>query len=140
MGGTFDHLHEGHKSLISTALSLSKKVVIGLTSKSLLKNKKYYSKIQSYEEREKAILSYVSEISDISRVEVIKLEDPYGPPIHEEDYEGIIVSQETYQNALKINELRQNKNFKPMVIIVIPILKNSKNEKISSTLIRANIK
>ena len=140
MGGTFDHLHEGHKYLISTALSLSKKVVIGLTSESLLKNKEFFSKMQSYDERETAIISYISKISDISRVEIVKLKDPYGPPIHEEDYEGIIVSQETYQNALTINKMREKNGFKPMIIIVIPILKNSNNEKISSTIIRANMK
>lgn len=140
MGGTFDHLHEGHKYLISTALSLSKKVVIGLTSESLLKNKEFFSKMQSYDERETAIISYISKISDISRVEIVKLKDPYGPPIHEEDYEGIIVSQETYKNALTINNMREKNGFKPMIIIVIPILKNSNNEKISSTIIRANMK
>ena len=139
MGGTFDHLHEGHKYLISTALSVSKNIVIGLTSQSLLKKKNHFSKMQSYDEREKAIISYVSESSDISRIEIVKLEDPYGPPIHERDYEGIIVSQETYQNALTINKLRESKGFKPMVIIVIPILKDSNNEKISSTAIRAKI-
>ena len=140
MGGTFDHLHEGHKYLISTALSLSKKVVIGLTSESLLKNKEFFSKMQSYDKRETAIISYISKISDISRVEIVKLKDPYGPPIHEEDYEGIIVSQETYKNALTINNMREKNGFKPMIIIVIPILKNSNNEKISSTIIRANMK
>jgi len=140
MGGTFDHLHEGHKYLISTALSLSKNVVIGLTSESLLKNKKFYSKIQSYEARQNAIISYVSKTSDISRVEIVRLEDQYGPPIYEADYEGICVSQETYQNALKINSIRESKGFKPMIIIVIPILKNSNKEKISSTSIRANKK
>jgi pantetheine-phosphate adenylyltransferase len=139
MGGTFDHLHEGHKYLISTALSLSRKVVIGITSQSLLKKKKFYSKMQSYEERQKAIISYLLKISEISRVEIVKLEDQYGPPIHEEDYEGIIVSQETYQNALKINEIRESKGFKPMIIVVIPILKDSNNEKISSTSIRAKM-
>ena len=139
MGGTFDHLHEGHKLLISTALSLSKNVVIGLTSESLLKKKKYFSKMQSYDERKKAIISYVSQTSDISRVEIVKLEDPYGPPIHERNYEGIIVSQETYQNALTINEMRERNGFKPMIIVVIPILKDSNSEKISSTAIRAKL-
>jgi pantetheine-phosphate adenylyltransferase len=139
MGGTFDHLHEGHKYLISTALSISKKVVIGLTSESLLEKKKFYSKMQSYNERKNAIISFISKMADVSRVEIVKLEDQYGPPIHEEDYEGIIVSQETYQNALNINNMRESRGFKPMIIIVIPILKDSNDEKISSTSIRANM-
>ena len=40
MGGTFDHLHDGHKFLLRTALRLSNNIEIGLTSQKLLKNKK----------------------------------------------------------------------------------------------------
>jgi len=40
MGGTFDHLHDGHKFLIKTALLFSKKIVIGLATENLLKKKK----------------------------------------------------------------------------------------------------
>ena len=43
MGGTFDHLHDGHKYLIETALSISHQVVIGLTSQKMLKRKKFAS-------------------------------------------------------------------------------------------------
>jgi pantetheine-phosphate adenylyltransferase len=140
MGGTFDHLHEGHKFLIKTALSISNKVVIGLTGEGLLVNKKFASKLQSYEERERILKLYIFELSDPSRVEIVKLDNPFGPPIHEADYEGIIVSQETYKAALKINELREENGFQPMIIIVIPLIKDQNNEKISSTSIRAGIK
>jgi len=40
MGGTFDHLHDGHKFLIKTALLFSKNIVIGLATENLLKKKK----------------------------------------------------------------------------------------------------
>jgi len=55
------------------------------------------------------------------------------------EYEGLIVSQETYENALKLNENREKKGLKPLVLIVIPILKNEENIKISSTSIRKNL-
>ena len=48
MGGTFDHLHEGHKLLIKTALSISNNLVIGLTTEKLLKNKKFSLKLENY--------------------------------------------------------------------------------------------
>jgi len=137
IGGTFDHLHDGHKSLIMIALSLSEKVVIGLTSDNLLTKKKFRSKIENYQKRFEILKSYISETSDLSRVEIIKLEDPYGPPINEADYEGIIVSQETYEGALKINQIREEKGFKPLIIVVIPLILDNKNNKISSTSIRA---
>lgn len=139
IGGTFDHLHEGHKYLISTALSLSEKVVIGLTSDIILKNKKFYSKIENYQKRLEGLKSYLSKISDLSRVEIIKLEDSYGPPIHESDYDGIIVSQETYEGALKINQIREEKGFKPLIIVIIPLILDNNKKKISSTSIRATL-
>ena len=139
IGGTFDHLHDGHKSLIMIALSLSEKVVIGLTSDNLLTKKKFRSKIENYQKRLEILKSYISETSDLSRVEIIKLEDPYGPPINEADYEGIIVSQETYEGALKINQIRGEKGFNPLIIVVIPLILDNKNNKISSTSIRATL-
>jgi len=121
IGGTFDHLHDGHKSLIMIALSLSEKVVIGLTSDNLLTKKKFRSKIKNYQKRLDILKSYISETSDLSRVEIIKLEDPYGPPINEADYEGIIVSQETYEGALKINQIREEKGFNPLKLALLQL-------------------
>jgi len=139
MGGSFDHLHEGHKYLIKIALSLSRQVIIGLTTQILLKNKKFPSKIETYKTREENLKGFIKKIADISRVEIIPLEDQYGPPIHDPDYECIIVSQETYKTALKINEIRESKGFNPLIIIVIPIIKDQKNLKISSTAIREQL-
>ena len=51
MGGTFDHLHEGHKFLVKIALRLSNSIEIGLTSQELLKNKKAPSKLEDYDTR-----------------------------------------------------------------------------------------
>jgi len=139
IGGTFDHLHEGHKFLIKTALDFSKKVVIGLATDELLINKRYVSKIESYKTRKEKIEGYIKTITNLNKVEIIELDTPYGPPINDEDFEGIVVSGETYKNALEINEIRKKKGFKLLIIIVIPDIKNERNEKISSTSIRINL-
>jgi pantetheine-phosphate adenylyltransferase len=52
------------------------------------------------------------------------------------DYEGLVVSQETYENAIKLNINRENKGLKPLVLIVIPLIKDDNHDKISSTSIR----
>lgn len=139
MGGTFDHLHDGHKFLIKTALLLSKKIVIGLTTEDLLKKKKHAAKIENYKTREQNLKSFIDSIGHLNCVEIIPLNDPYGPPVHEPEYEGIIASQETYKNALKINEIRESKSFTPLIIIVIPMIKDRNNNILSSTAIREKL-
>ena len=136
MGGTFDHLHIGHELLIKTALSISKKVLLGLTTENMLKNKKHFSKLEDYWTRENNIKKFVSSFTDLKRIKIVELMDSYGPPINDPEYEGLVVSQETYPTALKMNEIRETKGFNPMIIIIIPILKNEDDKKLSSTSIR----
>ncbi len=140
MGGTFDHLHKGHKLLIKTALSISNNLVIGLTTRKLLKNKNYASKLEDYETREKNLKKFISSFTDLKRVKIIELNEPYGPPINDPEYEGLVVSQDTYPNALKMNEIREKKGFEPMIIITIPLIKGEDNKKLSSTSIRKKLK
>ncbi len=139
MGGTFDHLHDGHKFLIKTALLFSKKIVIGLATENLLKNKKHAAKIENYKTREQNLKTFIDSIGHLNRVEIIPLNDPYGPPVHDPEYEGIIASQETYKNALKINEIRESKSFTPLIIIVIPMIKDRNKNILSSTAIREKL-
>ena len=140
MGGTFDHLHNGHKFLIETALSLSHEVHIGLSNQEMLMNKKFASKIENYETRKKNLEKFIKSVSTLDRVKIMELNDPCGPPIDDPKYEGIIASQETYKGALKINEIRENKGFKPLIIIVIPMILGKDNQRISSTSIREKLK
>ncbi len=55
------------------------------------------------------------------------------------DYEGLILSQETYSNAVKLNELREEKGLNPLVLIVIPLIKDKSNQIINSTAIREKL-
>ena len=55
------------------------------------------------------------------------------------EYDGLVVSQETYENALKLNINRENKGMDPLILIVIPLVKDQDKNKISSTSIRENL-
>ena len=46
LGGTFDHLHDGHRNLLKRAASMGVHVFIGLSTDALLKSKKHRDKIQ----------------------------------------------------------------------------------------------
>jgi pantetheine-phosphate adenylyltransferase len=139
MGGTFDHLHDGHRFLIKTALRISHRVVIGLTTQKMLKNKKLASKIEDYETRKKDLEIFISSIAESDRVKIVELNDPYGPPIKEPEYEGLIASQETYSSALKLNKVRVANGFKPLIIIIIPMILDENNQRLSSTVIREKL-
>jgi len=126
---------------LKTALSISDFVEIGLTSQDLLKNKKFSSKLEDYETRKSNLESYISSFTNLECVNIVEIKnwadmDKYA---QDPEYEGLVVSQETYENALKLSENRDKKGLNPLVLIVIPLLKNKDNTKISSTSIRKRL-
>ena len=139
MGGTFDHLHEGHKLLLETALSISDQVEIGLTSQDLLKNKQFYSSLEDYKTRKANLEIFISSFTDLARVSIVEIGNWTEMEEYAKDpnYEGLVVSQETYENAIKLNENREKRGLKPIILIVIPIIKDKNDKKISSTSIRS---
>ena len=141
MGGTFDHLHDGHKFLLKTALNLSKTIEIGLTSQKLLKNKKAPSKLEDYDTRKNKLKTFISTFTDINRVNIVEIRnwDDMATYSQDPEYEGLIVSQETYSNAVKLSEQREAKGLGPLILIVIPLLKDKNNKRISSTAIREEL-
>ena len=77
VGGTFDHLHAGHKLLLSmTALAIEpeeldgpsreKSLVVGITGDELLANKKYAEQMQSWDDRQHAVREFLSAILDFT--------------------------------------------------------------------------
>jgi pantetheine-phosphate adenylyltransferase len=141
MGGTFDHLHDGHKYLLKIALTVSHFIEIGLTSQDLLKNKKSVLKLEDYNTRESNIKDFISSFTNLNRVSIVEIKnwDDMAKYSQDPDYEGLILSQETYSNAVKLNELREEKGLNPIILIVIPLLKDKNNKKISSTAIREKL-
>ena len=115
MGGTFDILHEGHKAFLRKAFALGE-VTIGLTSNIWAENIKK-RKVKNFKQRKK-------ELEDFARKEfkvkpkIVKIEDKFGPTL-KEDFDYIVVSPETYSNAVLIN--RQRKNIKKKLIKIVKI-------------------
>ncbi len=139
LGGTFDHLHEGHYFLLKAAFKVAEKVIIGLTTDALLKNKAYAEYLQSYETRQKKIIEFVGTFTNPARVSFMPLSDPFGPAITSKEMEVLVISAETLPNAEKVNQIRTERNLLPVVLVVIPIFPNREGQKLSSTEIRAKL-
>ncbi len=127
---------------MKTALSISEFVEIGLTSQDLLKNKQYSSKLEDYQTRKENLTNYVSSITELDCVNIVEIKnwDDMDKYAQDPEYDGLILSQETYENALKLNENREKKGLTPLILIVIPLIKDKNNNKISSTSIREKMK
>lgn len=129
VGGTFDRLHKGHKTLIEKAFEIGDVVIIGLSSDEMVKKG-----VQAYETRKRVLLDFLKKFK--SKYEVVKLGDAYGPATEDKDIEAIVVSRETESKAYEINRVRERNNIKGLKIIVVPFALAEDGKPISSTRIR----
>lgn len=118
IGGTFDNLHLGHKTLIKKAFEIGDKVLVCITSDEMVKNKQYPEKMERYEKRHKNLVDFLKEKNWIGKAEIVKIEDPFTPGLRPE-LTHIIVSHQTRPNAELINEMRKKKGMESLKIIEI---------------------
>ena len=131
LGGTFDRFHLGHKALIKKAFEIGKKVTIGIATEELYKNKFLSETIESFEVRKKSVEKF------IKNANIISFSDIYGITLKEKNIDAIVVSKETFSNALKINEERKKIHFKPLQIVIVEDVLAEDGKLISSERIRA---
>ena len=154
MGGTFDRLHNGafcifakgvcltsskivsgHKKLLSVALQVAvKAVIVGVTAPSMLQGKKNASIIQDLDTRLARLREFCDSIVPPGvQVEIVVIDDPWGPALSRSDVQGIVVSSETLRGAKLINDQRLAKGYAPLT----PVLVLRSNQYVlSSTFVR----
>ncbi|ODQ77759.1 hypothetical protein BABINDRAFT_40704 [Babjeviella inositovora NRRL Y-12698] len=153
VGGTFDHLHEGHKILLSQSLFLARKtLIVGVTGPKLLVNKKYAEELESYEDRVRIIREFVARLLPKSgdriealSVDIYMIEDICGPTGYLEDIDALVISAETRAGGKFVNDFRLKKGMHSLSIVEIGVITpgGTQNEdfstKLSSTAIRQRI-
>jgi phosphopantetheine adenylyltransferase len=120
LGGTFDHLHEGHKVLLTAAcLTSSHTIHVGVSGEPLLTNKQYANVLESYEVREENVRRFLTTISPHTIKNIFLLNDPFGPTITDPQLDALILSKETEKAITSINDKRSIQSLKPLIPIVI---------------------
>ncbi len=144
VGGTFDRFHAGHRLLLgATALVSMGRVFIGISDAQLLENKAGKEMLQSYETRAGQAVEFIRSVRPTLDVTAGPLTDPNQPPLcaTEEDFDAIVVSEETLGGAVWINEHRKKLGFHPLTIVVVGLLLRKDGsedaDKISSSALRA---
>jgi len=136
VGGTFDELHLGHKKLLMKAFEVGRKVFIGLSSDELVNDIGKNHDVASYEERRKELKRFLAENSLMKRAEIVELKDVYGLTLQARPLDGLVVSKETADMAMRINRLRKDKDLQPLSVIIVEMIPSENHSPISSTRIR----
>ena len=135
MGGTFDAIHSGHMALLNKAFSISSKVIIGLTSDQLA-TKKGKNLVNDYSKRLSLLKSVIEKNFPNISYEISKLENDFGPAVIEGSVKALVVSEETSNKGLLLNELRAERNLPPVKIVVVPMVLAKDGKAISTSRIK----
>ena len=135
MGGTFDVVHSGHMALLDKAFSISSKVIIGLSSDQLAE-KRGKNLTNDYPKRLSLLKSVIEKNFPNSSYEISKLENDFGPAVIEGSVKALVVSEETSDKGIRLNELRAKKNLSPARIVVVPMVLAKDGKAISTTRIK----
>ncbi|TVY33358.1 Phosphopantetheine adenylyltransferase [Lachnellula subtilissima] len=146
VGGTFDHLHAGHKLLLTaTALLLQPANEV---------TKKYAEYMKTWMQRQDDVVDFLISILSFTRsprdeaiqtlsfdepvpngraihtklnassitIECVEIQDPFGPTITDESVTALVVSGETRSGGQAVNDKRGEKGWKPVDIFEVDVL------------------
>ncbi len=133
IGGTFNRFHKGHRLLVDTAIKYASKdgfLFIGISCKKLVENKSF---IEPFNKRRNSVLTYIKKRhNEIPTIVVEPIDTVEGPTLTD-DFDLIVVSDETKKTAMEINEIRKKNGLCSMKIVTIPLVLSEDKIKISST-------
>jgi len=137
IGGTFDHLHKGHKRFLDKVFEQADTVFVGITSDSFAKSLPLADKVQHFEERKKALKDYLYSAGYLDRATIEEINDIFGPATKASDLEAIFCTSKTKENSLKLNEERMKVALRPLRVIEVDLVEGEDENPISSEQIRA---
>lgn len=129
LGGTFNFIHGGHRSLFEEAFRFDN-VLIGLTTDEFVRKRKIYPQLP-FERRKKQLTAFLQRIGKGKEWSIFPLNDEFGAAVENEGIDAIIVSEETAPVAKEINRRRKRRKMKELGVIVLPIVYGEDYKRIS---------
>ncbi len=133
LGGTFSKLHYGHLMLLLIGIRSGERVIVGVTTDDFARKLGKSYEVPPFEERVQQLRAVLKERGWLKRCEIIPLKDPYGVTVEDPRIEALVTSPFTHYRGIEINKLRERKGFKPLDIIVCPLVMAKDGKPISST-------
>ncbi|MDO9538734.1 MAG: phosphopantetheine adenylyltransferase [Methanocalculus sp.] len=133
VGGTFDPLHVGHKVLLSRSFEIAGRdglVTIGLTSDDFASKKSH--PVRPYKVRREELIEWIKSMGFPAGYVVECLSDRFGSALNQ-DFEALVVSEETFPVAEEINRLRRENEKKKVDIYQIRCILADDGRIVSST-------
>jgi pantetheine-phosphate adenylyltransferase len=137
LGGTFDHLHEGHKALLEEAFRSARNVAIGVTTDAylLLHPKPDGKPIAPFDQRKRRLAAYLRRHYPSTRWRLVPLADRFGRSL-EPGIDVLVASDETREGALAVNRARKRRGLPPLTLRLIPLVLAADGLPLSSRRIR----
>ncbi|MHB1908890.1 MAG: phosphopantetheine adenylyltransferase [Nitrososphaerales archaeon] len=135
VGGTFDHIHKGHRALLDRAFETATRVLIGVTSDQFVKES---GKVihHSFQERVEKLEAFLSDKYPSRDYLITKLEKTYGPGVYTKQVEAIVVSTETLPKVEEANKTRRKMGLPDLKTEIVQMVMAKDESRISSTRIR----
>ncbi len=136
VGGTFDELHRGHKTLLMKAFEIGEFVVIGLSSDEFVSKLGKPHLTASFEQRKQGLNSWMADLGLKKRAEIVPLFDAVGSSVEDTQIVALVVSQDTEPIGKKINARRKETGLPALEIVAVSMVPAQNCKPISTTRIR----
>ncbi|KAI8989700.1 Nucleotidylyl transferase [Trametes punicea] len=149
LGGTFDHLHAGHKILLGMgAWIASEKLIVGITDDALLGKKAFKEAMEPLAVRTARTRAFLELFRPGIVHDLVPIDDVCGPAGWDPYIHALVVSKETLPGASTVHKRREEQGLPPLRTFVIDVISATeasvdaedaallKTAKMSSTYIR----